>query len=543
MSLILGHNPPEFPELARTLRDRCAALGLPAWIMGVNAEILERPEPAQPGAAWCTAPDFEQRLRTTVAETEIGHRSHCERAEMFAGAELVIVPIRTQRKTVCLVAALLLSETASVAGTEPESAAAKKPRPESLHREGSLSPDRLEQIDCTLQWMIDDLTANARLECDVESFGRQLSDTYEEITLLYKLREGISAETNPANFVDEACRDLLSVIPYAWIGVCFSRERREARSLAGEMMLYGDAPCQKEEFRFSVDLIASSLVPGTPRILVGEDRGAFACDSSQIAVIPFGKQDALVGVIVAGGKTNHDDAVTSIEIKMLEAVAGHMLVLIENAGLYAEQRDTFLGTLQALTTAIDAKDRYTCGHSERVAYMSEQIALAAGLSPNETERIRISGLVHDVGKIGVPESVLRKPGKLTDEEYDAIKLHPEIGHAILRDIPQLEDVLPGVLYHHERWDGRGYPFGLKSEEIPMMARVIGLADAFDAMSSSRTYRTAMPRSKVLSEIEKGAGTQFDADLARRFLTIDLSAYDEMVARHHSQANAEQGRAA
>src|SRR5690606_20290161 len=134
-------------------------------------------------------------------------------------------------------------------------------------------------------------------------------------------------------------------------------------------------------------------------------------------------------------------------------------------------------------------------HSERVAYMATRLGEAIGLDAETAQRLHIAGLVHDVGKIGVPEAVLCKPGRLTDEEFKLIKLHPEIGHRILRDIPQLADVLPGVLSHHERWDGKGYPHGLAGEEIPMFGRLIAIADSFDAMSSTRTYRSAMPREK------------------------------------------------
>ena len=150
------------------------------------------------------------------------------------------------------------------------------------------------------------------------------------------------------------------------------------------------------------------------------------------------------------------------------------------------------------------------------------------------EQVRIAGLVHDVGKIGVPEAVLGKEGKLTVEEFEAIKLHPQIGYDILKDIAPLEDVLPGVLYHHERWDGNGYPHGLSGENIPRIGRLLTVVDSFDAMSSDRRYRSAMPRAHVLKEIEDCAGKQFDPAFAEIFLTMDLSSYDALVAQHRAQ---------
>src|SRR5262249_25179437 len=160
-------------------------------------------------------------------------------------------------------------------------------------------------------------------------------------------------------------------------------------------------------------------------------------------------------------KQGDDPQVSSYDIQLLEAAAGFIGAFLDNAALYTEQRAMFMGTLEALTASIDAKDRYTCGHSQRVAHLAQQLPPASGLSADQAERVRIAGLVHDVGKIGVPEAVLGKAGKLTDAEFDAIKMHPEIGHRILKDIPRLDDILPGVLHHHERYDGRGYPHGLK----------------------------------------------------------------------------------
>jgi HD-GYP domain-containing protein (c-di-GMP phosphodiesterase class II) len=143
--------------------------------------------------------------------------------------------------------------------------------------------------------------------------------------------------------------------------------------------------------------------------------------------------------------------------------------------------------------------------------------------------------LHDVGKIGVPESVLQKTGRLTPEEFEQIKKHPEIGARILRDVPQLEDILPGVLHHHERYDGRGYPAGLAGENIPLMGRIICLADCFDAMTSSRTYRKALPLEVALTEIRRCAGTQFDPVLSDEFLKIDAEQLRALLRDHQQQA--------
>jgi len=176
-------------------------------------------------------------------------------------------------------------------------------------------------------------------------------------------------------------------------------------------------------------------------------------------------------------------------------------------------------TAQALASAIDAKDRYTHGHSARVAVYSRNIARHAGKSESECRDIYLSALLHDVGKIGIPNKIINKEGKLTDEEYEIIKTHPVIGKQILSNISQTPHICEGAYYHHERYDGRGYPTGLTGENIPDIGRIIAVADAYDAMTSKRSYRAPLSQSIVRAEIEKGIGTQFDPEYAKIMLQM------------------------
>lgn len=171
-------------------------------------------------------------------------------------------------------------------------------------------------------------------------------------------------------------------------------------------------------------------------------------------------------------------------------------------------------TITTIANALDAKDSYSEGHSRRVAVYSEQIARALGMSEEEVGNIRIVALLHDIGKISIPDSVLNKPGRLTDEEFALMKQHPVAGNEILKDISMIPGVDIGTKYHHERYDGRGYPDGLKGEDIPYIARIIAVADAYDAMTSNRVYRKHLSSEQVMSELEKGEGTQFDPVIAR-----------------------------
>ena len=185
---------------------------------------------------------------------------------------------------------------------------------------------------------------------------------------------------------------------------------------------------------------------------------------------------------------------------------------------FAAQQRAYEATVSALCQAVETKDFYTRGHSERVSRGSVMIASEIGMRPERVEAIRFAGMLHDVGKLGVPTSVLQKRGSLTDDEYAAVQLHPMRGLDIVREIGFLDEALAGIMHHHERIDGRGYPMGLAGDEIPEFARVLAVADAFDAMTSDRSYRGARPIPEAVAELRKWAGKQFDPAFVDAFVT-------------------------
>jgi len=180
---------------------------------------------------------------------------------------------------------------------------------------------------------------------------------------------------------------------------------------------------------------------------------------------------------------------------------------------------THFEMVMAFSEALDAKDQYTAGHSHRVMEYSIGIAKHIKMDEKYIECLRKSALLHDIGKIGVPDVVLHKQSKLTDEEYAIIKSHTEIGATILKSIKSFKDFVPSVYHHHERYDGKGYPQGIQGEKIPLHARIIAVADSFDAMTSNRPYRKAFPLKTALSEIERNKGIQFDPYIAGVFIDI------------------------
>lgn len=194
---------------------------------------------------------------------------------------------------------------------------------------------------------------------------------------------------------------------------------------------------------------------------------------------------------------------------------------------YEKLEQAYLESIQTLRYTVEAKDPYTRGHSDRVAEYSVLIGKHLGLSDADLKTLQIGGLFHDIGKIGVPDAILRKESKLTDDEYSEIKNHPSIGAHILSTATIFQDIIPIVKHHHEKYDGNGYPGRLKGEEIPYFARIAAIADTFDAMTSKRTYRDALPLDVVIAEFERCKGTQFDPALDDVFLDILKNHYDEI----------------
>lgn len=202
--------------------------------------------------------------------------------------------------------------------------------------------------------------------------------------------------------------------------------------------------------------------------------------------------------------------------KLLQIIANRASAAIENARLYEDLKATFHQTIRGLANAIDKMDKYTAGHSERVATYAEMLAKRLVLNEDEVRIVRQSALLHDIGKIGCAMN-LNKPGKLSQTQYEVFQQHPNHGRDILEPITFLNPLIPGVYLHHERWDGMGYPLGLAQEKIPAMARIISVADTYDAMTSDRAYRRALPHEVAVEEIKRCSGSQFDPEVAASFL--------------------------
>lgn len=236
---------------------------------------------------------------------------------------------------------------------------------------------------------------------------------------------------------------------------------------------------------------------------------------SSLIAIPMFVADELTGVVVCADRPGGFDA---CDDEVLLALGDNARAALRNTELHGQLRDAFVATVRMLAEVVQAKDPFLHGHSEDVAEYVKAISGELGLDDDERERLTFASLLHDVGKIGISERILLKPGRLTAEERSIIELHPRIGFRLVEQVPGMEEIAPLVLHHHERWDGAGYPAGLRGEEIPLGARVIGVADAFSAMTEQRPYRDRMSLEDACAELERCAGAQFDPRVVTLFCT-------------------------
>jgi HD-GYP domain-containing protein (c-di-GMP phosphodiesterase class II) len=380
--------------------------------------------------------------------------------------------------------------------------------------------------------MLHDQNRLAAAEREIDSISAELSGSYEELTLIYQLTASMHINRSPADFFRQACLEYNDFTGVRSTGVALTVGALPGAAPA----MFGPMSLPPADLHHMGDLLVDAFRYDQSPIIINELSASptFAFlgpHARQLLAVPLFRPQKHLGALFALDKIAND--FDSHDVKLLISIANASAIYLENSILYEDVRGLVMGLLHSLTSAVDAKDPYTCGHSRRVALLSRRIAREAGLDDAACERIYIGALLHDVGKIGVPEHVLCKPGKLTSEEFDLIRRHPAIGARILKDVKQIRDIIPGVLHHHERYGGGGYPAGLAGENIPLIGRIICLADCLDAMTSTRTYREAMPLETALAEIRRGRGTQFDPALADALLRIGDGRLRSLLAAHHT----------
>jgi len=385
------------------------------------------------------------------------------------------------------------------------------------------SPDRLLAV---VDLVLSQFAGLRRIELLTDEAARtsaHLTDLYEEISLWHRLTRHLRISENEEELGRTALEWLSAAVPAESLVLqLLSESDSSGQQLCSSPVFLARGSYFIEEKTFNSLIGTLGLDRAVQTIIVNPPGSATRLhhypDLRQLIVVPLAVGEHLIGWLAA---MNHrkGEEFGSPEASLLASVAALLGIHAGNLALYRQQAEMLQGIVRALTSAIDAKDPYTCGHSDRVARIAVALADEMGCERKQLETLYLAGLLHDIGKIGIDDSVLRKPGKLSDAEYEHIKMHPEIGYRILHDLKQLGEVLPVVRHHHEAWNGRGYPSGLAGEEIPQMARIVAVADAFDAMSSDRPYRKGMSDNRLDEILRDGAGLQWDASVVDAFFRI------------------------
>jgi response regulator RpfG family c-di-GMP phosphodiesterase len=258
------------------------------------------------------------------------------------------------------------------------------------------------------------------------------------------------------------------------------------------------------------------VLDSTPSLEIIRTIKSFGIDLYNYVSVPLIHKDKVLGVMAG---LNKKAGFSSRDKFLLNALSGTAVTAIQYSGLINQLKELFEQTVEALAKGIDARDAYTLGHSSRVSYYTKAIGYKLGWNKTKLDEAYLATLLHDIGKIGIPDIVLNKPGRLSEQEYLLMKDHVMIGIEILKDIPKLRNVLNYIHYHHERFDGKGYPTGLGGEEIPVEGRVVCVADSFDAMTSNRGYRKALSLDMALAELENCKGSQFDPKIVEVFESL------------------------
>ena len=292
-----------------------------------------------------------------------------------------------------------------------------------------------------------------------------------------------------------------------------SEEAKLSRSLIKQILERGEGIIttniqQDERFQPGASLLATNI--------------------RSVMATPIKLEKKLIGAIYVDSELSNM-LFTESDLEIFSAFANHAAVTLNLATSLKAKRDLHIQSILALVHAVEAADAYTAGHSRNVGYYAKGIAEALGMKDKDVELMLIAGFLHDVGKIALPASVA-KPGPLSDEEWEKMRLHPVYGERILRNSPALERILPAIRWHHERWDGRGYPDQLKGEEIHPYARIIAVADSFDAMTTDRPYRKALELDHALDEIEINIGIKYEKRVAEAFLNAFATGHLQLVRR-------------
>lgn len=378
-----------------------------------------------------------------------------------------------------------------------------------------------------------------QLLAEVESLTNQVMQDFEELSLIRTLASSLelpqTAEDTDA-FVLASLMPLVGGVGAVSISAVLVEDSGDTKR---KPLWTGTQVVEDEDIFNLIGQHTEEL--GQQPIVRNRDTGDGHCGApglNEFVMVECSSEGRLHGWVIACNRVQDDiDDVpwaqlgfTTVQASLMETATNQLAAQLNNIRLLRQKEELFTDVIRALVNAVEARDPYTCGHSERVASFARCLASKIGFTPVESERIYLTGLLHDVGKIAIPDGVLQKPNRLNEEERAIIETHTDSGWRILQELEALQDILPGVLYHHEHWNGKGYPDRLAGDNIPIDGRILAVCDAFDAMTSDRPYRKGMSIDRAMSILTDGAGEFWDPNLIRVF-QHHLEEIDEIRINH------------
>lgn len=375
---------------------------------------------------------------------------------------------------------------------------------------------RLEELNEQLQYKVKEVeTANKAimsLSKEIKSKNIRLSNMVERLKTINEVGRALSSIVDSKELVRLIIKTTADMLDAKEGAIHLSGEKMSPLTIKYQ---HGSGLEDHNDITLELKPIYLEVCQKGKPLLKGNGHGPSA---PTVMAVPLKLKHRVIGAIILQHKTN-GEYFSDDELEILSTLANQAMVAIENAWLYEKVKTSYFATIQSLVNALEANDRYTKGHSERVRTLAVELGRHIGLDYHDLEVLEHASILHDIGKIGIDTGILNKDGALTSSEYSLVKAHPLIGEEILGPVDELDDVRTTIMQHHERFDGKGYPYGLAGEEISLKARILAVVDTFDAMLTDRPYRKAFPYAKVIEELRTGAGTQFDPFVVESFVEM------------------------
>ena len=359
---------------------------------------------------------------------------------------------------------------------------------------------------------------------EIRELNRKLSEKLAEMTILYEAAKLTSSSLDLDEVLSSAFNSAVKILNAETGSLMLFDPEEEVLTIKKSYGL-NEEIIRKTRVKKGETIVGLVAQNGKPLIIHGRAdisiKGRKKYEKVNSICVPLKTRKGVIGVVNLNRKEDANPF-TEDNLKLLFTMANDVAFAIENATLYQNLHESYLSIIRALVSALELKDSHTRGHSESVTRYAVALAKKLKLSPQEIESIEVAAILHDIGKIGIQESILNKPGKLNDEEWKEMKRHPEFSYKILKEVNFPWEIKPVIYAHHERYNGKGYPARLKGEKIPLGARILAVADTFAAMTSDRAYRKGLSKEMAIEELKRVAGTQLDPELVKVFVEMLMS---------------------